>query len=266
MSFSIRNDRVKIIKLAKRRDDVSQEHFDYYRLNEHSKKELAYMKSKKEPLVYEQLHINQDEKEKLKKAEVAILECDGVVLFEAESFQSFGSIITDEFFNTIVPDEASFANREHSLVAPLKFASIVQHKEEKTDLPDTQVRKNCARMIYLFEKKEGLTDEEFTKAWLEGHARAVLSTPLGKKLLKSSADPNASIHAPKWNGIEIIDAPSFEDFDDPETAKILAEDGAKWQAPGSLNLLPVNIARIIDRDLHGRQYRLVRLYATVDSP
>ena len=50
----------------------------------------------------------------------------------------------------------------------------------------------------------------------------------------------------------MIDAPSFEDLQpDAESAKAFKEDGDKWQVPGTLTLLPVDIARIIDREVQG---------------
>ncbi|KAL0570360.1 hypothetical protein V5O48_011607 [Marasmius crinis-equi] len=207
-----RKDRVKILIFVKKRPDISQEHFDNYWLHEHVPRVLAFMKGKPEPLVYEQLHVNQEERELLKKAGVPVLDYDGIVLFEAASFEGFGSVRlsyaypypysphpththtnkytikqlkTEEYLTTIVPDEAVFADRPNSLIVPLHIASILPHTEElKAPLPEKEVRKDRKRMAYVFIRKEGLSDDEFREAWMQDHARVVTESSFGRKMVK----------------------------------------------------------------------------------
>ncbi|KAJ8085200.1 hypothetical protein PM082_003994 [Marasmius tenuissimus] len=259
MPKEIRADRVRILIFVKRKEGTTQEEFDRYWLHEHSKLYSKFVANKKNPLIYEQLHVNQEEREKMKKHGVPVLNYDGVVSFDVDSFQGFEDVLDDEYWNVIVPDEAEFSNREACVIARVKVAPVVPFEEDKAGLPDKEVRKNRGRMLIVFERKEGLSDEEFTKAWLHTHPDVIKTTPLGKKVIKydqchmaqplqAFEDPkDGEASVPKWSGIAAVDVPSFADFNDPETAKALVEDEVKWQAPGTRKLLPIDVARIIDR-------------------
>ncbi|KAL0069467.1 hypothetical protein AAF712_003502 [Marasmius tenuissimus] len=304
MPKEIRADRVRILIFVKRKEGTTQEEFDRYWLHEHSKLYSKFVANKKNPLIYEQLHVNQEEREKMKKHGVPVLNYDGVVSFDVDSFQGFEDVLDDEYWNVIVPDEAEFSNRGACVIARVKVAPVVPFEEDKAGLPDKEVRKNRGRMLIVFERKEGLSDEEFTKAWLHTHPDVIKTTPLGKKVIKYDqvreqlvrapkqslaqlTPPTVQCHmaqplqafedpkdgeasVPKWSGIAAVDVPSFavstryiqtciysplipdsqliiQDFNDPETAKALVEDEVKWQAPGTRKLLPIDVARIIDR-------------------
>ncbi|KAK1231612.1 hypothetical protein PQX77_005257 [Marasmius sp. AFHP31] len=254
----IPNTKPRVLVFAKKREDWTIEQFDDYWLHSHAKTYTEYVSRFRNPTIYEQLHINQEEKEKLKKAGIPVVDFDGIPAFDAESFEGFNETIEDPDYEKIIaPDEATFASREGSLFAYTNVAAVVPHVEEKTQLPETEVRKYRARMVVVFEKKEGLTDEQFTNAWLNDHVAVLKKTPLGKKVIKYDqchlAEPIKAFAGaggdsiPKWSGIIAIDAPSFEDFYDSESLKALSEDAAKWTAPGSLKFMPIDVARIFDR-------------------
>ncbi|KAG7100174.1 hypothetical protein E1B28_001953 [Marasmius oreades] len=260
MSSTIRTDRVKLLIFIKKRKDMSVDEFEKYWLKEHSRVYSSFVEGKKEPLVYEQMHINHEEKEKMKALGWPILDYDGVVAFEAKSFESLEGLLDgDEYVKTVIPDELKFTTREAALVVKLRIASIVPHTEKKVPLPETELKKNRARMMYAFDTKEGMTDEDMRKAWMEGHVAAMWSTPIGKQVIKYEqlyiAEPIVGLPnaegapPPKWAGIALMDVPSFEAVKEPETARILSGDTAKWQDPASQVCLPLNIATIIDREM-----------------
>ncbi|KAF9257176.1 hypothetical protein L218DRAFT_880012 [Marasmius fiardii PR-910] len=182
---TIRTDRVKILIFIKKRKDMTTEEFERYWLREHSMVYSSFVQGKKEPLVYEQMYINHEEKEKMQKAGWGVLDYDGVVAFDAQSFESFSGLLDgDEYVRTVIPDELKFTTREAALVVKLRTATIVPHTEEKVSLPETEVKKNRARMLYAFNTKEGMTEEEMKKAWMEGHVAAMRSTPIDEKVIK----------------------------------------------------------------------------------
>ncbi|KAL0069470.1 hypothetical protein AAF712_003505 [Marasmius tenuissimus] len=239
----IPNTKPRVLVFAKKREDWTIEQFDDYWLHSHAKTYTDYVSRFRNPTIYEQLHVNQEEKEKLKKAGIPVVDFDGIPAFDAESFEGFNETIEDPDYEKIIaPDEATFSSREGSL---------------EDEAPETEVREYRARMVVVFEKKEGLTDEQFTNAWLNDHATVLKKTPLGKKVIKYDqchlAEPIKAFagaggdSVPKWSGIIAIDAPSFEDFYDSESLKVLSEDAAKWTAPGSLKFMPIDVARIFDR-------------------
>ncbi|KAK1223357.1 hypothetical protein PQX77_013756 [Marasmius sp. AFHP31] len=248
----ILNTKPRVLVFAKKREDWTIEQFDDYWLHSHGKTYTEYVSRFRDPTIYEQLHVNQEEQEKLKKAGIPIVDFDGIPAFDAESFKGFNEqsqTIEDPDYEKIrAPDEARFANREGSLYAYTNVAAVVPHVEEKTQLPETEVRKYRARMVVVFEKKEGLTDEQFTNAWLNNHVAKIikydqchLAEPI-KAFVGAGGD-----NIPKWSGIIAIDAPSFEDFYDSESLKAWSEDAAKWTALGSLKFMPIDVARIFDK-------------------
>ncbi|EEB95459.1 hypothetical protein MPER_05572 [Moniliophthora perniciosa FA553] len=118
-------------------------------------------------------------------------------------------------------------------------------------------------MIVAFPRNEERSAEEFTKFALGERARLLCDdTQMGKELIKydqlhlvfpdpiSRLDEAASIPLPEWDGLELLDAPSFDSFLRPQDLKLYSENDAKWTDPGKCFRLPVNVATIIDNDGH----------------
>ncbi|ESK92395.1 glyoxalase family protein [Moniliophthora roreri MCA 2997] len=263
---TIRTDRVRILIFFERNPSISYEEFGQYWLHEHSKVFTRYAEGKKGLIKYEQLHINQEEKARLKDLGFPVLEgYDGVVLFDLESFDHISAIWSSpEYFSVVAPDEAKFCNRKTAIMVRLKVATIVdREKVSQTKSTSYYVREDSSRMMVVVSRKEGMSAEEFTEFALGEHARVLCEdTQMGKELIKydqlnlvfpdpiSRLDEVSSVPLPEWDGLEILDAPSFDSFLHPQDLKLYSESDAKWTVPGKCFRLPVNVATIIDNDGH----------------
>ncbi|KAG7100202.1 hypothetical protein E1B28_001977 [Marasmius oreades] len=265
---TLRTDRFRFFVFVKKRADMTMEEFDRYWLEVHSKVFLKFIAGKEGLLKYEQLHVNQVEKARLKSIGVPVLDYDGVGLFDVDSFEKFAALLDEGYIRDVVPDEEKFILREESVVVRAKIASIVDCDEDLLiaaqmasagspylKLP-TNLRKDRSRMLFTFNVMEGV---DLSQVWLRDHANVVKATPLGQSIIKyeqlhptepvSGFTDNHDAELPHWDGVALIDVPSFNLFKDPVSKRMLAEDEAKWQAPGTLSMLPIDVATIIDVDV-----------------
>ncbi|KAJ8085304.1 hypothetical protein PM082_004099 [Marasmius tenuissimus] len=271
---TLRTDRVRTVIFLKKREDITIDEFSQYWLDNHSKVLLDFARGKKGIIKYEQLHVNQAEKSRLKKMGVPVLDYDGVVLFDFESFDAMNTAFnTDDYTRKVVPDELKFIDREKCIVCRLNIASIVDTDEDLNIAaqmgsassaylrPPTKLRKDRSRVIFTFNAKPGV---DLSKAWLQGHAEVVKSTPLGESMIKyeqlhpakritrlvrADSSDHSAIEIPSWDGLALIDVPRFDAFQDSKAEQMLAKDNSRWQVPGSMHMLPVDVATIIDTDV-----------------
>ncbi|KAK1236159.1 hypothetical protein PQX77_000601 [Marasmius sp. AFHP31] len=270
---NLRTDRVRTVVFLKKREDVTIEEFSRYWLDRHSKVLLDFARGKAGIIKYEQLHVNQAEKGRLKKMGVPVLDYDGAVLFDSESFDAMNTAFsTDDYVQKVIPDELKFIDREKCVVLRLNIASIVDNDEDLIIAaqmgsassaylqPPTKLRKDRSRVIFAFKAKPGA---DMSKAWLQDHAEVVKSTPLGLSMIKyeqlhlakpitalvRSNSSDTTLKLPGWDGLALIDVPAFDVFQDSKTKRMLAEDEARWQVPGSMHMFPVDVATIIDMDV-----------------
>ncbi|KAK7051483.1 hypothetical protein VNI00_004457 [Paramarasmius palmivorus] len=192
---------------------------------------------------------------------------DGVVLWDVESFDKVTEIWSSaEYFSDVVPDEEKFCDRKDAILVRLNIVSINDRSSEfpipRTAASLPLLQEDRARMVCIIKRKEGTTMDEMKKHWLGEHIKVSSLTLLGKEMIKveqnhlaspspivSFSEPPSDTALPDWDGITLIDTPSFDTFLYPEDAKALGEDNAKWLAPGKLLMLPVNVATIIDNSM-----------------
>jgi len=123
--MSINQDRVRIISFVKKRDDLSQEEFERKWL-QHAAIFRSIAIVKKNVFKYEQMHKNH---EAYKSMPGTAPHCDGIVLFELESFEKFFAIFEDEEYkNVVVPDELTFIDRPKCTILPMNFATPIDRE------------------------------------------------------------------------------------------------------------------------------------------
>ncbi|KAK7051625.1 hypothetical protein VNI00_004604 [Paramarasmius palmivorus] len=259
-------DRIRTLIFCKKKPSVSDEEFSRYWLEEHSRVFMKHMGGKAGLIRYQQMHVNKRESARFKDMGVPVLEgYDGVVLFDLESFDQFTEHWSSpEYLSDVVPDEEKFCDRKSAILLRVKIASVFERDGESstagTISSPYHILEDRVRLFYVFRRKEGMTIEEMGKHWLEERTKLSLQkTQLGKEMIGWEQmhlafpdpivqfDESMSNPLPQWDGVALCDAPSFNSFLHPEDIKIRAEDNEKWLAPGTLLVLPVNIAKIIGK-------------------
>jgi len=123
--MSLRTDRIRVVSFVKKKDDLSQEEFHRYWLEEHSKVFSSIAIAKRNLLKYEQMHKDHHVCKALDSLGFLPPHWDGLALFEAESFEKFFAIFEDEEYKKIVvPDELKFIDRPKCTLLPLNLATI----------------------------------------------------------------------------------------------------------------------------------------------
>ncbi|KAJ8085264.1 hypothetical protein PM082_004059 [Marasmius tenuissimus] len=84
---TLRTHRVRTAVFVKKRQGIAIE-FDCYWLSNHPKVLLDFARGKKGIIKYEQLHVYQAEKGRLKKMRAPVFDYDGVVLFDSGSLDA----------------------------------------------------------------------------------------------------------------------------------------------------------------------------------
>ncbi|KAF7797935.1 hypothetical protein EIP86_009142 [Pleurotus ostreatoroseus] len=123
---SIRKDRVRVVVLMHRKDDISFEDFDRYWLTQHAKIFTSIDIVKKNLLKYEQFHFNLAANQVLASLGIPQTTAAGIAVFEAECFEKIFAIFQDsEYQRVVVPDEMKFIEREKSQLVAGELASVL---------------------------------------------------------------------------------------------------------------------------------------------
>ncbi|KAF5344879.1 hypothetical protein D9758_011553 [Tetrapyrgos nigripes] len=123
---TLRTDRVRLLVLITKNSSISREEFERYWLEHHSQLLLSLEIFKKNVLKYEQLHINQQTKDLLQSLGAALIECDGVVILEAESYEKLFETFNDARFKAIIePNEKKFLDPSRTKIIPLDFVAFI---------------------------------------------------------------------------------------------------------------------------------------------
>ncbi|EEB96529.1 hypothetical protein MPER_04324, partial [Moniliophthora perniciosa FA553] len=138
------------------------------------------------------------EKARLQELGVPVFDYDGAALFDVATLDVFTQLGNDpQYASLIIPDENSFFVRSTAFVVNVNIASIVDHDEDLAIAAQmgsassaylkvpTKLRKDRARMLLMFKRKEGMSIEEMGEYWLNEHARVVKQdTKMGKDIIK----------------------------------------------------------------------------------
>ncbi|THU80255.1 hypothetical protein K435DRAFT_607717, partial [Dendrothele bispora CBS 962.96] len=123
---ALRTDRVRMLGLITKNPSISQEEFERHWFEQHSQLILSLDIVKKNLLKYEQLHVNQNTRILLQGLNVPLIDCDGVGVFEAESYEKIFEVFNDPEFKAIIePDEERFLDRAKTRVIPLDFLAFI---------------------------------------------------------------------------------------------------------------------------------------------
>ncbi|KAL1724297.1 hypothetical protein EV715DRAFT_260173 [Schizophyllum commune] len=124
-SHSLREDRVRLIYLLKRRKDITQEEFAIYWLNVHSKVFIGSRVAHQYTLRYDQMHVPPAAmKAWTEKYGIPPTKYDGIALLEADSFEDLEK-------THIGPDEHNFIDHENSQMIPMNYWVGFDHTKAK---------------------------------------------------------------------------------------------------------------------------------------
>ncbi|THU81876.1 hypothetical protein K435DRAFT_972186 [Dendrothele bispora CBS 962.96] len=119
---TLRKDRVRILFLICKREDISYEDFQRYWL-EHASVFISEA-VKSNLCKYEQQHVSQESKITFEKMGMKMAQYDGIAVMEAESFESIIQVLTDKDF-VARSDSDKFVNWEKTVsVLPMNFGTF----------------------------------------------------------------------------------------------------------------------------------------------
>ncbi|KAK1228127.1 hypothetical protein PQX77_008839 [Marasmius sp. AFHP31] len=238
--------RSRMLMYFNRNSAMSFEEFSDYWRGPHAQLFLNTTVAKQNLLRYEQMHVNQEWKQKLREEGLDVPEFDGIMLAEAASMDKIFEAFNNEEYNEIViPDSLKFSNFSTALISGFKISTVFdRHPRE---IPDEQVgviRKDFQTLVGDFTHKEGMEYGDFVKYWSEVNTprmlRAVRETGADRVFSKyelNTLDPvKPTVDNPftsfdqQWDAIAMMSGPTVgEVVDQLKNRRIL--DFVRKDAP-----------------------------------
>ncbi|KAF9062648.1 hypothetical protein BDP27DRAFT_1233249 [Rhodocollybia butyracea] len=118
--------RVRLLIAVHKNEDISTEQFRDYWQNTHSKIFLGASIVKRNILRYEQMYVNEEIRSLVRTLGFRAMDCDGLVMYEAESFAKIADVFLDtEFIRDVITSEMRFVDRDRAQVIPVDFISFL---------------------------------------------------------------------------------------------------------------------------------------------
>ncbi|KAG7100204.1 hypothetical protein E1B28_001979 [Marasmius oreades] len=190
--------------------------------------------TKKNILKYEQLHVNQEWKERLSESQnsgrTRVPDYDGVVVFEGESLEKIAEVVQHpEYIEKVISDASSKLFKAETVHGAFNIATIIHKPPSGTGgdakLPEVPgpegiVRQDhVERLLVLIHKKDGLSQAEFSNYWLNVHALLVkpslVTNPQVTKHKQLHAHQGSGLmpgNTSDWDGIGVIKGESIVNF------------------------------------------------------
>ncbi|KAJ7749714.1 hypothetical protein B0H16DRAFT_1551135 [Mycena metata] len=126
MTSSFRTDRVRLAILVKRKPGTSKEEFSRYWAEVHGPLFASLPIAKSSIMKYEQAHANTAALQSLQAAGLKALEGDGMVIFEAESYEKIIEVMrSDDYQKIVIPDAEKFMDLGESQVLPVDLVTLI---------------------------------------------------------------------------------------------------------------------------------------------
>ncbi|KAK1216568.1 hypothetical protein PQX77_020798 [Marasmius sp. AFHP31] len=164
--YTIRTDRVRLLYFIQRAPRLTYEEFDKHWEEVHGPLLASIDIAKKNIRRYEQLTVDQESKTMWPN----IPDYDGIIVFEADSIEKLGEVVSDaEWTTKVVPDAVKFINLETAKYIFCHTAPIITAKPSSKD--------NGVRMVANVTRRQGTTFEEFDRYWVEKHSSVAADYP-----------------------------------------------------------------------------------------
>lgn len=237
---------------------MSFEDWSNYWLKTHGPIFLNTQIAKQNLIRYEQLHVNQTAKQMFEAAGYKVPDFDGVVVFEAESYEKLVATITsEEWFREVIADGDKIFDQDGRSYGYYAFSTLLD--KGKKAVPGPKFQEGRAQLIVQMTKKEGLSREDFEKYWLEEHSKILTGFEPAKEGLSKHEqlhvhilESHPEVKPTEWDGIALFEAESIEKIGSilsSEEYRALAEpDQAKF-LDKKRGFLPVDVAVLMDQDV-----------------
>ncbi|KAJ7016554.1 hypothetical protein C8F04DRAFT_1160761 [Mycena alexandri] len=121
-----RTDRVRLAILVKRKPGIDKEEFSRYWAEVHGPLFASLEIAKRSIMKYEQAHCNAAALQALRAAGMKVLEWDGMVIFEAETYEKIIEVLrSDDYHKIIIPDAQKFMDLGEAQFMPVDLVTLI---------------------------------------------------------------------------------------------------------------------------------------------
>ncbi|KAF9257046.1 hypothetical protein L218DRAFT_991200 [Marasmius fiardii PR-910] len=252
--------RVRLLMFTQKKDDISFQEYSRYWSHEHAQIFMDLEIVKKNILKYEQLHVNQEWKAKLREnPSVNMPDFDGIVLFEAESPEKIQEVVQHpEFMDKVMGDAKKLFKLDSPIVRATCDIAVILDTSSKDTKPKPEVGnpvyQNYGRLIAPLRKNDSLSQTQFSDHWLNVHDPTFKSTLANvysiSKWEQLHIRPDPSGNTSEWSGIGVIEAASLAKIFDIlqiEQFKKWVENNASFLSGNLPEMLPCDVITFIDK-------------------
>ncbi|KAF9265812.1 hypothetical protein L218DRAFT_859725 [Marasmius fiardii PR-910] len=220
--------RVRVLFFVQKKDDISFQEWSRYWSHEHAQIFIDLEITKKNILKYEQLHVNQEWKERLGQyPQVKVPDFDGIVIMEGESLEKItevsGKLIQrfrsldvwclttkvvqhPDYLDKVISDGRSKLFKLENIVhGGFDIATILEKSSKDARIKAEvggNIRKDIARVLIPLRRKKGLSQVQFDQYWLNTHAplmeKFLLATSVSKYEQVNDHIPLATLRNLTW--------------------------------------------------------------------
>ncbi|KAK1216687.1 hypothetical protein PQX77_020680 [Marasmius sp. AFHP31] len=207
---------------------TAKECSDYWR-GPHAQLFLSTKGVRENLLRYEQLHVNQEWKERLKKEGFRVPDFDGVMIAEGATMDNILTAFNNKEYNEIVPpDTAKFGDFDSVLTGFVKITSVVNKLPSENFSPDPKhgvIRRDVQTLVGGFARKPAMKYPDFVKYWTKVNTPklvdVVRTTGKDREIMEYELNtfdpvkPTVSNPFPsfidKWDGVGLLSGRSIGD-------------------------------------------------------
>ncbi|KAF9261350.1 hypothetical protein L218DRAFT_503674 [Marasmius fiardii PR-910] len=224
--------RVRVLFFLQKNDGKTFEEWSHYWSHNHAQIFSSLDIVKKNILRYEELHVNQEWKEKLvQSGKVKVPNFDGIAVLEAESLEKIVEVVQHpDWTEKVIADGKTLFNLEAMDTGGFDIAVIFDKSSKSKSEVGSNIRKDVGRLVVPLRKKDGLGQSEFNHHWLNVHA------PLFKSLVgDSSISKYEQLHghegplgtSKQWDGLGVIEGESIGKLFEVKKKKMLLSSGSR---------------------------------------
>ncbi|KAK1230192.1 hypothetical protein PQX77_006738 [Marasmius sp. AFHP31] len=254
---AVSTDRVRMMMWFRKNANLTYEEFSYHLRKPHADLFLNTAAVKRNLLKYEQLHVDQDWKQRLANQGYNVPNYDGVMIAEAATMDKVLECFSNEEYNDVVlPDSFYFSDVTSAVYGAFEIATSIDKEPKPTAF--NAIRTDIKRVVIDFTHKNGMSYTDFTSYFRNVNPpkiNTLISTGVGNKISRyeqltlsptTSTVQNPFTPFSGWDAVAQVTGPSFQYLLDtaknPKFINVVKQDAPNFvNIAAGYQVIPVNV-------------------------
>ncbi|KAK1230193.1 hypothetical protein PQX77_006739 [Marasmius sp. AFHP31] len=254
---AVSTDRVRMMMWFRKNPNMTFEEFSFHLRQPHADLFLNTAAVKRNLLKYEQLHVNQDWKQRLASQGYNVPNYDGVMIAEAATMDKILECFSNEEYNDVVlPDSFLFSDMTSAVYGAFEIATSIDKEPNPTAF--NVIRTDIKRVVIDFTHKNGMSYTDFTSYFRNVNPpkiNTLISTGVGNKISRyeqltlsptTSTVQNPFTPFSGWDAVAQVTGPDFQYLldtaKDPQFINVIEQDAPNFvNIAAGYQVIPVDV-------------------------